>query len=99
MSIQQVLKICHTLSEEGKKPTTALVKTRLQSNVGLAIVMKGIQLYTNDPNIKVEESPAQKPPPKACCCTEQLQDLQSRIDALQTQIKALQAAEKPAKSE
>ena len=53
MSIHLVIQTCQTLSDSGKKPSTALVKSQLLrsgNNLPLAQIIKGIRLFSEGNN-------------------------------------------------
>lgn len=92
MSISSVIKICQNLTEEGKTPTTALVKMRLKHPLPLAQVLKGLQLYQANPNQNIDMPERTEEPEKSSCCKceEKIAALQQQLDAIKLELKALQ---------
>lgn len=96
MSQETILKICKSIYESGKKPTTALVKAKLKEPLPLAIIMKTVNLFNQNPDIKLTPSELDKPAPESnstCCCEAkifsleiELKNLKSIIEALQTEV-------------
>lgn len=103
MSIHTIIDICKTLTKEGKKPSTALVKNKLKNPLPLAMIMKGIQMYVADPKVEIEPMPIKEDEVcEACPCAHewrvlfgqmqsQMHTLQNEVKALQVQVKALSA--------
>lgn len=92
MSFALIIDICQALQKEGKKPTTALVKTRLPHPLPLAQVMKAIQMYQANPEIEIPQAKEEiVAPSKHCECSPYLQSLQQQIDQLRSQVTVLQA--------
>lgn len=58
MSIdQQIYQIAAKLSAENKTPTVALIRARLPTNVPLARVIKGLQVFQSNPEIASMPAP------------------------------------------
>jgi hypothetical protein len=96
MSIHDVIHICQQIAKAGKKPTTALVKVKLGPGVPLAQIIRGIQTFNANPDIKIEKPPAQATAPRnlasgACQCEAQIKPLIERVGLLEAQITSLQA--------
>jgi predicted RNase H-like nuclease (RuvC/YqgF family) len=101
MPINDVIRACESLANLGKKPTIALVKTRLGSQVPLAIVIKGIQQFQNNsefaPNMASETEPAKlnshsiTTAGNQCKCEDRVKRLEIEINEMKAYIKALQA--------
>jgi len=91
MSYAIIIDICQSLTKEGKKPTTALVKTRLPHPLPLAQVLKGIQMFQANPNVEVSPPVEVKENMNGDCqCAPQLHALEQQISELRKQVTTLQ---------
>jgi hypothetical protein len=103
MQTQEVIQICSALAKAGKKPTIALVKTKLMNKVSLAAVVKGIQQFNANKELGISE--ASTLPPKdtkntaispanaalqSCTCEARVEQLENQLNILSEQLIALQ---------
>ena len=105
MSINDVVRACESLAKIGKKPTIALVKTKIAGKIPLALIVKGIQAFqsnseklnlvnkTASVEQNVDSTTSKK---KQCNCEDRVRSLENEIlemkaciTALQAQVKAL----------
>jgi predicted RNase H-like nuclease (RuvC/YqgF family) len=103
-----VIQACQALVEEGKQPSTAMVKSYLLRSgnaVPLAQIIRGIRAYTegqrstNAPAEKsVEDTPVDNLGAHMCSCKEELSELAKQVKALQVEIRDLQAQVEALKS-
>jgi hypothetical protein len=101
MPIKDVISACESLANLGKKPTIALVKTRLGGQIPLALIIKGIQQFQN--NSELNQTMANETAPikqrddsittadKQCKCDDRVKHLEIEMDEMKDYIKALQA--------
>ncbi len=94
MSLQSVVRICVKLEKEGKKPSVALVKSRLSHSVSLATVIKGVQQYKDfelsDFEEEEDETAHLNEEHPQCTCFGDVIELKKEVSALKAQIINLQ---------
>ena len=96
MSIQLVIETCKNLHENGKKPSTALVKAKLAAkghSVRLTDIVRGMQHFSQSPE---ESGDTITPEPSLvkealCPCQPHIMQLMKQIENMQEEITALQA--------
>lgn len=101
MSIERVLIVCKQLKQQGKVPTTALVKTKLNERLPLAIIMSGVSKFNamleedinaidvERQNQKLDEESHESP---SCKCYAKIAKLEEKITQLSKEVKALQSS-------
>ncbi len=100
--MDRIILIAQQLSKEGKVPSTALIKARLPKDVPLPLIIQGLKAWKDNPQQEIS-SPTEAPP--ACTgdknsgsfdallnakINQALTPLIAQIDALKTEIAALQ---------
>ena len=93
MSLHTVITVCQALTNEGKKPTTALVRSRLSSPLPLATVMKGIKSFNANPRVDIPAPiKANEQSEEECCqCSKKVRELQAQVNKLSQSLTTLQA--------
>lgn len=51
--MDRIILIAQQLVQEGKTPTTALLKARLPNNIPLPMIIQGLKMWQGDPNKKM----------------------------------------------
>jgi len=103
MQTNDVMNACLALANAGKKPTIALVKTKLAGKVPLALIVKGIQQFQNSlapsksliAEIEREEKQIDTSSSQqnecACTCPERLTSIEKEMSVMSAYITKLQA--------
>lgn len=101
MQTEEIISACQALAASGKKPTIALVKTKLSAKVPLAVVVKGIQQFQNTSmlgsSIMAQEEVSEQiiksssATYKQCNCEERIACLALKISKMEAYIISLQA--------
>lgn len=89
MQTDEVIKACIALTNAGKKPTIALVKTKLTNKYPLALIVKGInQFQTSLGNDQVDQIKLDKTDPiiesktnddNKCACSTRIEYLEKEM--------------------
>lgn len=101
MQINDVIKACEALTNIGKKPTIALVKTRITGKIPLALIVKGIQQFqsnsecvptlTSESKLTDSTIDAITDAEKRRSCEDRVSSLENEIAKMSACITALQA--------
>lgn len=91
-AINRVIEACQSLNSQNKAPSIALVKTRLSTPLPLAVIVRGIQQFKNNPNIEIKNVALETATSTADNKTDQqrIQQLESQVSNLTNEVKALQ---------
>lgn len=103
MTQQHIFAVANQLAREGKKPTVALVKTRLANPVPMRELLEALKVWRFSPDIAAEtkneagEEQEAQPSSPDTAATEQLiaaaiAPLQDEITALRAELSALKKA-------
>lgn len=100
MQIDDVISACEALAIIGKKPTIALVKTKVLGQIPLAVIVKGIQTFQSNsklPSALGSQSKqiapaidAKTSAEKQCNCEDRVIRLENEITKMSACITALQ---------
>lgn len=102
MQTQEVIQVCLALAKAGKKPSIALVKTKLSNKVKLATIVKGIQhfhvnqeLGLNQESVEISHAnetlaPETQSASTSCACEQKIAQLELAIASMSKQLKDLQ---------
>ena len=60
--IEEIIAIANTLADQGKKPSVALIKTKLSQPAPLPTIINVLKNWQHQPNSQAQTSPDQKTP-------------------------------------
>ena len=86
MSNPQIIAICQQLSQEGKTPSVALIKTRLSAPLPMPLLIAGLKQWRSNPDVILEpqiHSESQEDNPQSDA------DLVVQVASLQGEVRAL----------
>ncbi|WP_299263119.1 hypothetical protein [uncultured Psychrosphaera sp.] len=85
MNTAEIIRICQTLSQQGKEPSIALIKSRAEKGTPMPVFIAGLQQWRSNPNATVVvEKDAKKANTK--------QTLEQRVQTLEQEVAELKAS-------
>jgi len=89
MNTAEVVAICQQLTQEGKEPSVALVKSRLTQSLPLPLVIAGLKSFKANPKqeTKVSEPDEQNQEPQSL--EQRVKFLENEVQELKTMLQSL----------
>jgi hypothetical protein len=86
MNTAEKIRICQTLSQQGKVPSIALIKSRTDKGTPMPILISGLQQWRTNPNVDIPLDETAK------VTSNETQTLEQRVQTLEQEVAELKAS-------
>ena len=89
MNTAEVITICQQLTNEGKEPSVALIKSRLSQATPLPLVIAGLKTFKANPSHIESEIKQETPEPVKIELEQRVESLEQQVAELKRQLSQL----------
>ncbi|GHB76601.1 hypothetical protein GCM10008107_27650 [Psychrosphaera saromensis] len=86
MNTAEIIRICQTLSQQGKEPSIALIKSRADKGTPMPTVISGLQQWRANPSLDIPLDETTK------VTNDEKQTLEQRVQTLEQEVAELKAS-------